>query len=93
MSYRERQREFDKIAASRMRTTNGGFPLHLALGQPESIRLRWKLKRMGVESPELIQLIDEISYQKSLLNQPLGVRYASIKRKQKKREVWGSDLI
>tara|TARA_Y100001938_G_C8100800_1_gene441577 strand:- start:3393 stop:3674 length:282 start_codon:yes stop_codon:yes gene_type:complete len=93
MSYRERQREFDKIAASRMRTTNGGFPLHLALGQPESIRLRWKLKRMGVESPELIQLIDEISYQKTLLNQPLGVRYASIKRKQKKREVWGSDLI
>tara|TARA_Y100001937_G_C7136004_1_gene340051 strand:- start:10976 stop:11122 length:147 start_codon:yes stop_codon:yes gene_type:complete len=48
---------------------------------------------MGVESPELIQLIDEISYQKTLLNQPLGVRYASIKRKQKKREVWGSDLI
>ena len=93
MSYRERQGEFDKIAASRMRTTNGGFPLHLALGQPESIRLRWKLKRMGVESPELIQLIDEISYQKTLLNQPLGVIYASIKRKQKKREVWGSDLI
>ena len=93
MSYRERQREFDKIAASRMRTTNGGFPLHLALGQPESIRLRWKLKRMGAESPELIQLVDEISYQKTLLNQPLGVRYASIKRKQKKREVWGSDLI
>ena len=89
----QKQREFDRIAASRMRTTNGGFPLHLALGQPESIRFRWKLKRMGIESAELIQLIDEVSYQKTLLNQPLGVRYASITRKQKKKQVWGSDLI
>tara|TARA_B100000161_G_C33480067_1_gene382119 strand:- start:394 stop:678 length:285 start_codon:yes stop_codon:yes gene_type:complete len=89
----QKQREFDRIAASRMRTTNGGFPLHLALGQPESIRFRWKLKRMGIDSPELIQLIDEVAYQKTLLNQPLGVRYASITRKQKKKQVWGSDLI
>jgi hypothetical protein len=90
---KEKQREFDRIAASRMRITNGGFPLHLALGQPESIRFRWKLKRMGIKSPELIQLIDEVSYQKTLLNQPLGVKYASITRKQKKKQVWGSDLI
>lgn len=89
----QKQREFDRIAASRMRITNGGFPLHLALGQPESIRFRWKLKRMGIKSPELIQLIDEVAYQKTLLNQPLGVRYASITRKQKKKQVWGSDLI
>ncbi len=90
-SNREYQREYDKIAASRMRVQGGGFPLHLALGQPESLRFRWKLKRMGVESPELVQLIDEISYQKTMLNESLGVRYASIKRPQKRKPVWGSD--
>ena len=74
-----------------MRVQGGGFPLHLALGQPESLRFRWKLKRMGVESAELVQLIDEIAYQKTMLNESLGVRYASIKRPQKRKAVWGSD--
>ena len=88
---REKQREFDRIAASRMRVTNGGFPLHVALGQPESIRFRWKLKRMGISSPELEKLIDDIAYQKTMMNQSLGVKYSSITRKQKKKQVWGSD--
>lgn len=92
-SNREYQREYDKIAASRMRVQGGGFPLHLALGQPESLRFRWKLKRMGVESEELVQLIDEISYQKTMLNQSLGVRYASIHRPQKKKKIWGDELL
>jgi len=92
-SKREFQREFDKIAASRMRIQNGGFPLHLALGQPESIRFRHKMNIMGVKSPDLIKLIDEISYQKTMLQQSLGVRYASIERPQAKRKVWGSDLF
>lgn len=92
-SRREYQREFDKIAASRMRIQSGGFPLHLALGQPEAIRFRHKLKIMGVKSPHLLELIDQVSYQKTMLNEPLGVRYASIERPQTKKKVWGSDLF
>lgn len=92
MTNRNYEREYDRIASSRMRTTNGGFPLHISLGQPESIRFRWRLKRMGVECEEMVQLIDEIAYQKSLLNQPMGVRFATVKRKQKKSKIWGSKL-
>tara|TARA_Y100001937_G_scaffold128325_1_gene203995 strand:- start:2255 stop:2539 length:285 start_codon:yes stop_codon:yes gene_type:complete len=90
---REYQREYDKIAASRMRIQNGGFPLHVAIGQPEAIRFRFKLKRMGVKSDELIELIDNISYQKTMLNQSLGVRYASITRPQTKSKIWGKNLF
>lgn len=92
-SKREYQREYDKIAASRMRIQNGGFPLHLAIGQPESLRFRWKLERMGVKCPALVELIDSIAYQRTLLNESLGVRYASIERPQAKKKVWGSDLL
>jgi len=92
-SRREYQREYDKIAASRMRIQSGGFPLHLAIGQPESIRFRWKLKRMGIKSEELVQLIDEMAYQKTLLNESLGVRYSAVERKQKKKKVWGDELF
>lgn len=88
MSNRNYEREYDRIAASRMRSTNGGFPIHIALGQPEAIRFRYKLKRMGAKADEILALIDELSYQKTLLNQSLGVRFSSVKRPQSKSKVW-----
>lgn len=92
-SRRETEREYDRIAASRMRSMGGGLESHVALGQPESIRLRWKLARMGAKCPALVDLVDSVAYQQTLQHQSLGVRYASVKRPQSKRKVWGQDLV
>lgn len=92
-SRREVEREYDRIAASRMRAQMGGLEPHVAIGQPEAIRLRWKLARMGAKCPELVELVDSMAYQETLAHQSLGVRYASVKRKQKKKKIWGSELL
>ena len=73
MSRRKSEREYDKIAGSRISKIKGGIPLHVAIGDIRSITLRNKLKRLGLEGEhvnDLIALVDEIGIQQTL-------RYAS----------------
>ena len=88
---RQKNREYDRIAASRMSKLNGGIPLHVALSNSRSITLRNKMKRLGLEGEhikDLIALVDEIGIQKNLENQPIGVRFATVKREKSKPRVW-----
>ena len=94
------QREFDKIAISRMQKHNGGLNLHTALGNKSSIRIRWKLRRLGLLNHEsgkdLAQLIDEIAINQTFSESPIGVRYASVKREKSDTEIYSplvSDII
>ncbi len=88
---RQNEREYDRIAGSRMAKMKGGIPLHVALSNSKSITLRNKIKRMGLKGDhidDLISLIDEIGIQSTLSNQPLGVRFATIKREKSKPNIW-----
>lgn len=94
------QREFDKIAVSRMQKHNGGLNLHTALGNKSSIRIRWKLERLGLlkseEGKNLSRLIDEIAINQTFSDSPIGVRYASVKRDKSDVEIFSplvSDII
>ena len=94
------QREYDKIAISRMKKHNGGLNLHTALGNKYSIRIRWKLERLGLlkseEGKNLSQLIDEIAINQTFSEVPIGVRYASVKREKTDVEIFSplvSDII
>ena len=92
----EQQREFDRIAASRMRLHDGGVPLHVALGGRSSILFRYRLKRMGInpgDVKEAVQLVDEAALVETLASMPMSVRYATVARKQNKRPVWGRGLF
>lgn len=86
VNYVQASREFDRIATSRMRIHKGGLSLSSALGNRSSIRIRWKLRRLGLldteEGKDLIQLIDELGFNETLATQPIGVRYASVERKE-----------
>ena len=88
---KQSERDYDRIAGSRMSKMKGGIPLHVALSNSKSITFRNKIKRLGLEGDhidDLISLIDEIGIQKTLLNQPLGVRFATIKREKSKPNIW-----
>lgn len=89
---KELQREFDKIAVSRMKTHNGGLNLHTALGNKSSIRIRWKLRRLGLMKSELgkdlAHLIDEIAINETFTDTPISVRYASVAREETKPKVF-----
>jgi len=88
---RQNERDYDRIAGSRMSKMKGGIPLHVALSNSKSITLRNKIKRMGLKGAhidDLISLIDEIGIQSTLQNQPLGVRFATIKREKSKPKIW-----
>lgn len=94
------QREFDKIAISRMQKHNGGLNLHTALGNKSSIRIRWKLQRLGLlnnpNGKDLARLIDEIAINQTFSDSPIGVRYASVKREKSDVEIFSplvSDII
>ena len=94
------QREYDKIAVSRMQKHNGGLNLHTALGNKSSIRIRWKLERLGLlkseEGKNLSRLIDEIAINQTFSDSPIGVRYASVKRDKSDVEIFSplvSDII
>lgn len=92
----EAQREFDRIAASRMRLHGGGLPLHVALGSRGSLLFRYRLRRMGInpdEVKEAVRLVDEAAMVETLQGMPMSVRYATVARKQKKRPVWGKGLF
>lgn len=86
-----KNREYDRIAANRMSKIKGGIPLHVALSNSRSITIRNKMLRLGLKGShidDLISLVDEIGIQKSLENQPIGVRFATIKREKSKPKVW-----
>ena len=86
-----KNREYDRIAANRMSKIKGGIPLHVALSNSRSITIRNKMLRLGLKGShidDLIALVDEIGIQKSLGNQPIGVRFATIKREKSKPKVW-----
>ena len=91
MSRRKSEREYDKIAGSRISKIKGGIPLHVAIGDIRSITLRNKFKRLGLEGEhvnDLIALVDEIGIQQTLRDMPLGVRFATVKSKKNKPVIW-----
>ena len=92
----ETQRQFDRIAAARMRLHEGGLPLHVALGSKPSIMFRFRLRRMGItieEAQDLVALVDESAIAETMSSMPISVRYATVKREQKRRPVWGRGLF
>jgi hypothetical protein len=87
----ERQREYDRIAGSRISKIKGGIPLHVAIGDIRSITLRNKLKRLGLNGKhidDLISLVDEIGIQQTLCNMPLGVRFSTVQTPKNKPKIW-----
>jgi hypothetical protein len=91
MSTRDSEREYDRIAANRLSRMGGGIPLHVAMARRQSITLRNKLKRMGLEGEhitDLIQMIDELGYQDVLAHHPVGVRFATVKQAKRKPRIW-----
>jgi len=74
--------------------TNLCKPKNHALCVSESITLRFKLKRLGVNlnSPaaqELLALVDSLGYQKMLRHQPIATRFSAVKRNTASKNVWG----
>jgi len=91
MMNRERQNEYDRIAASRLSKINGGIPKHIALSNRASITLRNKLKRMGLEGQHIeaaISMIDEIGIQGVLERQSIGVRFATTPQAKRSPNIW-----
>lgn len=83
-------REYDRIAGSRIAKT-GGFPVHLALSNRRSVVLRNKFNRLGLKGDHIdsiLRLADEIGIQETLANQPLGVKFSTIKTKKTRKKVW-----
>lgn len=88
---RQRQNEFDRIAASRISKINGGIPQHIALSNPASITIRNKLKRMGLSGPHIEaakEMIDEIGLQGVLERQSLGVRFSTMPQAKRSPRIW-----
>ena len=86
-----KNREFDLIAGSRISKIGEGIPLHVALSNKNSITFRNKMKRMrlnGFIVDELINLIDEIGIQKTLENQSIGVRFATVPQAKNRPKIW-----
>ena len=84
--------DYDKIAIERMRKHNGGLKLHTALGNKSSIRIRWKLKRLGLMKSDfgrdLASLIDEIAINETFQDTPINLRYSAIERKKEDVEIF-----
>jgi hypothetical protein len=82
-------RKLDNLAASRM-----FLEKHEALSaSPESITLRFKLKRLGVDldsqaAKDLLALVDSLGYQKMLRHQPIATRFSAVKRNTASKNVW-----
>jgi hypothetical protein len=86
-----RQREYDRIAASRISKLGGGVPKHIALGSPAALSLRWKMQRMGLTGEHIdaaIRLVDEQAMQAQLQRQSIGVRFATMPQSRKRVKVW-----
>lgn len=88
---RQRQNEYDRIAASRLSKINGGIPQHIALSNPASITLRNKLNRLGLSGEHIeaaIGMIDEIGLQGVLDRQSLGVRFSTMPAAKRSPNIW-----
>jgi len=88
---RQRQNEYDRIAASRLSKINGGIPSHIALSNPASITLRNKLNRLGLSGPHIeaaTAMIDEIGLQGVLERQSLGVRFSTMPQAKRSPKIW-----
>ena len=89
MSRSKEWRSLDRLSASRM-----FMERHEALSAiPDSITLRFKLKRMGIkeDSPEyqaLLKLVDSLGFQKMLASQPVATRFSAVQRNIKKKKVF-----
>ena len=91
---RDSEREYDRIAANRLSRMNGGIPLHVAMARRQSITLRNKLKRMGLEGEhitDLLQMVDQLGFQDVLAHHPVGVRFATVKQAKRKPRIWSPD--
>ena len=88
---RQRQNEYDRIAASRLSKINGGIPSHIALSNPASITLRNKLNRLGLSGAHIeaaTAMIDEIGLQGVLQRQSLGVRFSTMPQAKRSPKIW-----
>lgn len=92
MDYQNLAREFDRMAGSRMRLHHGGLELHVALGSVSSIRARRRLKRLGLiqtdAAKDLLDFVDSVAISKVLEDQPLAVRYSTVKRGKTRPRVY-----
>lgn len=88
---RQRQNEFDRIAAARLSKIEGGIPRHIALSNPASITLRNKLNRLGLQGPHIdaaTTMIDEIGLQGVLQRQSLSVRFSTMPQAKRSPKIW-----
>lgn len=86
-----RQREFDIIAGSRIKKIGEGIPLHVAIGNKNSITFRNKMRRMGLKGEvveSLVKLIDEVAIQKTLESQSIGVRFSTVQEAKTKPKIF-----
>lgn len=86
-----KRREFDLIAASRIKKIGEGIPLHVAIGNKNSITFRNKMRRMRIKGEvvdHLIRLIDEVAIQKTLENQSIGVRFSTVQEAKSKPKIF-----
>jgi hypothetical protein len=96
MDYANLAREFDRMAGSRMRLHHGGLPLHVALGSTKAIRARRRLRRLGLAETEagkdMLEFVDHLAVNSILQEQPLSVRYATVKRGKARRVVYSPSV-
>ena len=82
-------RKLDNLAASRMFQEK----YEALSASPESITLRFKLKRLGVAldaqaAKDVLALVDSLGYQKMLRHQPIATRFSAVKRNTASKNVW-----
>lgn len=90
---RQKQNEYDRIAASRISKIKGGIPKHIALSNSRSITLRNKLSRLGLEGDHVnacIQMVDELGLQQVLHHQSIGVKFSTMPQAKRKPKIWKS---
>lgn len=88
---RQRQNEFDRIAAARLSKINGGLPRHVALSTSSSITLRNKLKRLGLEGEHVeaaLEMVDDLGIQQVMSRQSLGVRFSTLPAARRAAKIW-----
>ena len=88
---RQRQNEYDRIAASRLSKINGGVSRHIALSNRASITLRNKINRMGLHGEHIdaaVAMVDDIGLQTMLERQSLGVRFSTTPHAKREPKIW-----